>query len=57
VAMSDAETGDFGAAALIQMQAINLAKTIGQVDDLELMQQRLELYQQRQPWRESFRAN
>jgi protein O-mannosyl-transferase len=57
VAMSDAETGDFGAAALIQMQAINLAKTIGQVDDLELMQQRLELYRQRQPWRESFRAN
>lgn len=57
LAMSNAEKGDFAAAALIQMQAINLAKTIGQVDDLELMQQRLELYQQRQPWRESFRAN
>lgn len=57
MAMSYAEKGDFGAANLFQSQAINLAQAIGQSDDLELMKQRMELYEKHQPWRESFREN
>jgi Tfp pilus assembly protein PilF len=57
LAMSRAEAGDFGGATLIQMQAIKLARAVGQADDLALMQQRLELYEKHQPWRESFRVN
>jgi Tfp pilus assembly protein PilF len=57
VAMSNAESGRFGAAALFQMQAIKLAEAMGQDDDLAVMQQRLQLYQKNQPCRESFKAN
>jgi Tfp pilus assembly protein PilF len=56
-AMSNAESGRFGAAALFQMQAIKLAEAMGQDDDLAVMQQRLQLYQKNQPCRESFKAN
>jgi Tfp pilus assembly protein PilF len=56
-AMSNAESGRFGAAALFQMKAINLAEAMGQDDDLAVMQQRLQLYQKNQPCRESFKAN
>jgi protein O-mannosyl-transferase len=57
LAMSHAETGDFAAATLVQMQAIKLAQEIGNEDDMSLMQQRLDLYEKRQPLRESFKAN
>jgi Tfp pilus assembly protein PilF len=56
-AMSNAESGRFGAAALFQMHAIKLAEDLGQDDDLTVMQQRLQLYQKNQPCRESFKAN
>ena len=56
-AMSNAESGDFGGAVLLQMQAIKLAKAMGQDSDLAVMQQRLQLYQKNQPCRESFKAN
>ena len=56
-AMSNAESGDFGGAVLLEMQAIKLAEAMGQDNDLAVMQQRLQLYQKNQPWRESFKAN
>jgi len=34
-------------------EAVNLARGAGQKDDAAIMQQRLELYQKHQPWRES----
>jgi Tfp pilus assembly protein PilF len=57
LAMSNAEAGDFGAATLVQMQAIKLAQTIGHEDDIAVMQEHLKLYAQRHPWRESFSSN
>jgi protein O-mannosyl-transferase len=57
LAMGHAETGDFGSATLLELQAIKLAQAVGQTDDTALMQQRLELYEKHQPWRESFKVN
>jgi uncharacterized protein YcsI (UPF0317 family) len=55
LAMAYAETGRFGEAVQTEQQAVNLAGAAGQKDDAAAMQQRLELYQKHQPWRESFR--
>jgi hypothetical protein len=38
----------------MQQQAVKLAESAGQTDDAVLMQQRLQLYKNHQPWRESF---
>ncbi|MGB7748195.1 MAG: tetratricopeptide repeat protein [Verrucomicrobiia bacterium] len=57
LAMAYAETGRFGEAVQTEQEAVNLARAAGQKDDNAVMQQRLELYQKRQPWRESFRNN
>ncbi len=55
LAMACAETGRFDEAAQAGREAVNLARAAGQQDDAAIMQQRLELYQKHQPWRESFR--
>jgi cytochrome c-type biogenesis protein CcmH/NrfG len=55
LAMAYAETGRFDEAAQAAQEAVNLARAAGQKDDAAIMQQRLELYQKHQPWRESFR--
>jgi Tfp pilus assembly protein PilF len=57
LAMAYAETGRFGEAVQTEQKAVNLARAARQTDDAALMQQRLELYQKHQPWRESFRNN
>jgi tetratricopeptide (TPR) repeat protein len=57
LAMAYAETGRFDEAVQTGQKAVNLARTAGQKDDAAIMQQRLELYQKHQPWRESFRKN
>jgi tetratricopeptide (TPR) repeat protein len=57
LAMAYAETGRFDQAAQTGQEAVNLARAAGQKDDAAIMQQRLELYQRHQPWRESFRNN
>ncbi len=57
LAMAYAENGRFDQAVQAGREAVNLAGAAGQKDDAAVMQQRLELYQKRQPWRESFRKN
>jgi tetratricopeptide (TPR) repeat protein len=54
LAMACAEAGRFDEAVQIQQQAVKLAESAGQNDDAVPMQQRLQLYKNRQPWRESF---
>jgi tetratricopeptide (TPR) repeat protein len=53
--MACAETGDFTNAQEVTQRAIDLA-TAAQMKKLEPLQQRLELYKNHQPWRESFLA-
>ena len=53
--MAFAENGDFTNAQTCAQNALDLA-TAAQMKKLEPLRQRLELYQNRQPWRESFRA-
>ncbi len=53
--MALAETGDFTNAQICAENALTLA-TAAQMKGLEPLHQRLELYKNRQPWRESFRA-
>jgi protein O-mannosyl-transferase len=53
--MAFAETGDYTNAAICVQNALALA-TAAQMQSTGAMQQRLELYQQNRPWRESFRA-
>ena len=55
LAMADAENGRFDEAVQTGQVAVNLARAAGQKEDAAIMQQRLELYQKHQPWRESFR--
>ncbi len=55
LAMACAETGRFDEAVQTGQEALHLALAAGQKDDAAIMQQRLELYQKHQPWRESFR--
>ncbi|MBW8863340.1 MAG: hypothetical protein JF609_00140, partial [Verrucomicrobia bacterium] len=54
LAMAYAEVGRFDEAMQAERQAIQLAQAAGVNEDAAAMQQRLELYQSRQPWRESF---
>ena len=51
--MACAETGDFTNALEVAQKAIDLA-TAAKMENLEPMEQRLELYRNHQPWRESF---
>jgi tetratricopeptide (TPR) repeat protein len=53
--MACAETGDFTNAVEVVQREIELA-TAAKVKNLEPLQQRLELYKNHQPWRESFLA-
>jgi protein O-mannosyl-transferase len=53
--MACAETGDFTNAVEVTQRAVEIA-AVAKLKDLELIQQRLQLYKNRQPWRESFRA-
>jgi Tfp pilus assembly protein PilF len=57
LAIADAETGRFDDAIQKQQLAVKLATNAGQKGDVVLMQQRLQLYQNHQPWRESFSKN
>jgi protein O-mannosyl-transferase len=54
LAMACAEAGRFDEAIQLQQQAVKLAESASQTDDAVPMQQRLELYKNHQPWRESF---
>lgn len=54
--MAFAETGDFSNAQMCAQNAITLA-TAAQMTHLAELRRRLELYEKRQPWRESFRAS
>jgi Flp pilus assembly protein TadD len=56
-AMACAETGRFDEAVQIQQQAVKLMAATGSKADVAVMQKRLQLYQQHQPWRESFKKN
>ena len=51
--MACAETGDFTNAQEVTQRAIDLA-TAAKMKKLEPLQQRLQLYKNHQPWRESF---
>ena len=53
-AMALAEAGRFEEAVETERQAVTLAQPAGPDGDAAVMQQRLELYQHHQPWRESF---
>jgi tetratricopeptide (TPR) repeat protein len=53
--MALAETGDFSNAQICAQNAITLA-TAAQMDNLDDLHRRLELYERHQPWRESFLA-
>ena len=54
--MTLAELGRFDEAQKNQRQAIELAKKSNEREDLDVMQQRLKLYENQKPWRESFLA-
>ena len=56
LAMASAELKQFDEAQKIQRQAIELAEKAGDREDLGVMQQRLKLYENQKPWRESFLA-
>ena len=53
--MAFATTGDFSNAVICAQNALEFA-TIANLKDPAPLRQRLELYQNRQPWRESFRS-
>lgn len=55
LAMACAETDDFANAVEVGQGAVRLAAQV-KLKDLEMIQRRLVLYQNHQPWRESFRA-
>jgi protein O-mannosyl-transferase len=55
LAMAFAESGRFDEAQAAAQKALELAR-LSRMKNLESLQQRLQLYQSRQPWRESFRA-
>jgi hypothetical protein len=54
--MACAEVGNFDRAQQLQQQAVSLTEAAGQKEDAAAMKLRLDLYKNRQPWRESFRA-
>jgi len=49
------ETGDFTKAVEVGQEAAKLASQV-KLKEFDMIRQRLELYQNHQPWRESFRA-
>jgi tetratricopeptide (TPR) repeat protein len=53
--MAEAELGRFAEAQAVTQKAFDLAH-LAKMKNFEQLQQRLQLYQNRQPWRESFRA-
>jgi hypothetical protein len=53
--MACAETGDFTNAQEVAQRAVEIAAAV-KLKDLDSIQHRLELYQNHQPWRESFLA-
>ena len=53
--MADAELGRFDEAQAVTQKAFDLA-TLAKMKNFEPLQQRLQRYQNHQPWRESFRA-
>lgn len=55
LAMAYADNGDFTNALISAQAALELAET-AQLKSAEAIHRRLELYKNRQPWRESFRA-
>ncbi len=55
LAMACAENGQFDEAVQIQQAAVKSIETTGPKEDVVTMQNRLELYQKHQPWRESFK--
>jgi tetratricopeptide (TPR) repeat protein len=57
LAMACAEIGQFDEAVQLQQQAIKLIEVTGQKDDAAVMEKRLKLYQEHQPWRASFKKN
>jgi protein O-mannosyl-transferase len=56
LAMAYAETGDFTNAQESAAYALKLATTYDMTNDVSVIQHRLQLYQNHQPWRESFLA-
>ncbi|HEY4952811.1 MAG TPA: tetratricopeptide repeat protein, partial [Verrucomicrobiae bacterium] len=54
LAMACAEAGRFDEAQQLEQQAVQLAPAAGPSDDAPLMQHRLQLYKNHQPWRETF---
>jgi protein O-mannosyl-transferase len=54
LAMACAEAGRFDEAQQLEQQALQLAPAAGPSDDAPLMQHRLQLYKNHQPWRETF---
>ncbi len=54
LAMALAEVGRFDEALQAEQRAVKIARADGQKEDAAIMQQRLELYQKQQPWREVF---
>ena len=57
LAMAYAEAGRFDEAVQTGQEAVNLARAAGEKDEAATLQQRLELYQKHQPWRQSFQKN
>ncbi len=55
LAMAEAELGRFDEAVKIQQEAVKFIEVTGPKEDVTAMQNRLELYQKQQPWRESFK--
>jgi Flp pilus assembly protein TadD len=55
LAMAQAEMGKFDLALQTEQQAIQLVKPDDPENDVALLQRRLQCYQSRQPWRESFK--
>jgi hypothetical protein len=53
--MACAETGDFTNALELTQRAIDIGTAI-KMKNIEPFHQRLELYKNHQPWRESFRS-
>jgi hypothetical protein len=56
LATAYAEAGRFDEAVKTQQQAIDLSEAGGFHEEIPAMQERLKLYKNRQPWRESFKA-
>ena len=56
LAMAQAEQGDFANATKDAQAALDLAAALGMTNDLAAIRQRLELYQNKKPFRQSFDA-